>query len=117
MSQKYFTVHLSEILLHTYNFFCRTDNLIQATIRRKFAKCTVLTIAHRLNTIMDSDKVIVMDGGSVLEFNHPHTLLSNPEGQFTKMVEQTGPSMTQQLRTVAEEAYKRKFGDMQVTSL
>jgi hypothetical protein len=45
---------------------CRTDTFVQETIRRKFKKCTVLTIAHRLNTIMDSDRVIVMDSGTMV---------------------------------------------------
>jgi ABC-type bacteriocin/lantibiotic exporter with double-glycine peptidase domain len=52
-----------------------TDALIQKVIREKFASCTVLTIAHRLNTIMDSSKVLVMDAGSVAEFDSPHILL------------------------------------------
>lgn len=75
------------------------------TIRRKFKDCTVLTIAHRLNTIMDSDKVLVMDTGRVAEFDHPHVLLQNPEGHFTKLVLETGPSMSATLREVARKSY------------
>lgn len=43
-----------------------TDDLIQHTIRTKFADCTVITIAHRLNTIIDSDRVMVMEGGRMV---------------------------------------------------
>ena len=49
----------------TANVDPHTDALIQRTIRTKFAACTVLTVAHRLNTIMDSDKVLVMDHGQM----------------------------------------------------
>lgn len=99
-------------------FYFRTDSLIQTTIRRKFTDCTVLTIAHRLNTIMDSDKVMVMDMGMMIQFDHPHLLLQNPNGHFSKMVEQTGPTMTEQLRNVAEDAYKLKMKNREIiTSL
>ncbi|KAF0749577.1 putative multidrug resistance-associated protein lethal(2)03659, partial [Aphis craccivora] len=67
-----------------------TDKLIQNTIRNKFKNCTVLTIAHRINTIMDSDRVLVMDFGKIVEFDHPKNLLKNADGFFYKMVEQTG---------------------------
>ena len=50
----------------TANVDPQTDALIQRTIRTKFAPCTVLTVAHRLNTIMDSDKVLVMDRGRLV---------------------------------------------------
>ncbi|XP_050309650.1 ATP-binding cassette sub-family C member 4-like isoform X2 [Anthonomus grandis grandis] len=92
----------------TANVDARTDSLIQTTIRRKFKKCTVLTIAHRLNTIMDSDKVIVMGAGQILEHDHPYSLLENPDGHFTSMVQETGPTMTEQLKEVAFAAWKMK---------
>ncbi|KAF0769463.1 multidrug resistance-associated protein 4-like isoform X1, partial [Aphis craccivora] len=63
-----------------------TDKLIQNTIRNKFKNCTVLTIAHRINTIMDSDRVLVMDFGKIVEFDHPKNLLKNADGFFYKMV-------------------------------
>lgn len=84
----------------------QTDALIQRTIRTKFQQCTVLTIAHRLNTIMDSDKVLVMEAGIMVEYDHPHILLQNKEGYFYKMVQETGKAMAEQLHKVAEEAYK-----------
>ena len=52
-----------------------TDVLIQKVVRTEFKHCTVLTIAHRLNTIMDADRVLVMDQGIAAEFDQPHVLL------------------------------------------
>lgn len=68
----------------------RTDHLIQETIRDKFAKCTVLTVAHRLHTIIDSDRVLVMDAGEVIEFDEAHTLLQMEKGVFCGMVKSLG---------------------------
>lgn len=84
-------------------FYFRTDALIQKTIRTKFQSCTVLTIAHRLNTIMDSDRILVMDAGNVVEFDHPYLLLKNKSGIFYKMVEQTGSATADLLYNIAFE--------------
>ncbi|XP_065356726.1 multidrug resistance-associated protein 1 isoform X6 [Calliphora vicina] len=62
-----------------------TDDLIQKTIRSEFKDCTVLTIAHRLNTILDSDKVIVLDKGEISEFDSPENLLNNSQSAFYSM--------------------------------
>ena len=59
-----------------------TDELIQQTIRTQFADCTVLTIAHRLNTIMDSSRIIVLEKGKIVEFDKPEVLLLNKKGIF-----------------------------------
>lgn len=90
----------------TANVDPQTDGLIQSTIRQKFADCTVLTIAHRLHTIMDSNKVLVMDAGKAVEFDHPFVLLQNSEGSFSKLVAQTGRAMALSLQTIAEENFK-----------
>jgi ABC-type multidrug transport system fused ATPase/permease subunit len=63
-----------------------TDALIQRTIREEFARCTCLTIAHRLNTIMDSTRVLVMDKGRVAEYDTPSRLLSTPGSLFADLV-------------------------------
>lgn len=90
-----------------YNWFnCfSTDVLIQSTIRKKFENCTVLTIAHRLNTIMDSDKIIVMNNGRIVEYDHPHVLLGDPNTYFSKLVSETGPTMAQQLKEISEDCF------------
>ncbi|XP_062546105.1 multidrug resistance-associated protein 1 isoform X8 [Armigeres subalbatus] len=67
-----------------------TDDLIQRTIRTEFKDCTVLTIAHRLNTIMDSDKVIVLDRGQISEFAAPSELLQNKSSAFYSMAKDAG---------------------------
>ena len=63
-----------------------TDALIQETIRREFAHATIFTIAHRLGTIMDYDRIIVMDRGSVCEFDSPEHLLADENSMFFAMV-------------------------------
>uniref|UniRef100_A0A914WYV8 ABC-type glutathione-S-conjugate transporter n=1 Tax=Plectus sambesii TaxID=2011161 RepID=A0A914WYV8_9BILA len=68
----------------------QTDANIQATIREEFADCTILTIAHRLNTIMDYDRVIVLDAGQVREFDSPGVLLRDHHSAFHAMAVDAG---------------------------
>ncbi|GLT68247.1 hypothetical protein SLA2020_404970 [Shorea laevis] len=78
----------------------RTDALIQKTIREEFKSCTMLIIAHRLNTIIDCDRILLLDAGQVLEYNTPEELLSNEDSAFSKMVESTGAANAQYLRSL-----------------
>lgn len=63
-----------------------TDSLIQATIRKAFKHCTVLTIAHRLHTIIDSDRILLLDGCRVAEFDTPQALLQREGSAFRALV-------------------------------
>ncbi|CAL4094825.1 unnamed protein product, partial [Meganyctiphanes norvegica] len=67
-----------------------TDDLIQATIREEFKDSTVLTIAHRLNTIIDNDKVLVLDKGEVREFDSPKVLLADKNSVFYSLAKEAG---------------------------
>ncbi|KAF1746903.1 hypothetical protein GCK72_023361 [Caenorhabditis remanei] len=60
----------------------RTDAMVQATIREKFADSTIITIAHRLHTIMDYDRIIVMEAGRIVEDGIPAELLKNKNSKF-----------------------------------
>ena len=67
-----------------------SDKEIQAVIRREFASCTIFVIAHRLNTIMDCDKIIVMDKGQVAEFDSPMKLLEDRNSIFYSLANEAG---------------------------
>nr|QWN59145.1 ATP-binding cassette C transporter [Rehmannia glutinosa] len=78
----------------------RTDALIQKTIREEFKSCTMLIIAHRLNTIIDCDRILLLDAGQVVEFDTPETLLQKEESAFSKMVQSTGAANAEYLRSL-----------------
>lgn len=100
----------------TANVDAETDKFIQRTIREKFAKCTVLTIAHRLHTVMDSDRVLVMDAGKIVEFDHANNLLKSNDGYLRKLVDETGPSTATQLIRMSERSYEQKLEMTTVTA-
>lgn len=65
-----------------------TDTLIQNTIRSEFETCTIITIAHRLNTIMDYDRIMVLDAGLIKEFDSPGNLLADNQSVFYSMAKE-----------------------------
>lgn len=67
-----------------------TDKILQQTIRTEFKDKTILTIAHRLNTIMDSDRIVVLDKGEVAEFDTPEVLLANKSSLFYSLAQEGG---------------------------
>lgn len=86
-----------------------TDQFVQQIIREEFADCTVITIAHRLDSVVDSDRVLVMDAGQVVEFDHAHRLLQNTDGFLTKLVTETGSENAEHFREIAQINYKTKY--------
>ncbi|OUM60193.1 hypothetical protein PIROE2DRAFT_54778 [Piromyces sp. E2] len=95
-----------------------TDGIIQRAIRNNFNDATVITIAHRLNTIIDYDKILVLDKGEVLEYDSPVNLLfeKGPNGEliptysteFSKLVDETGPTNAESLRQMALQSLKKQ---------
>ncbi|XP_065757968.1 ATP-binding cassette sub-family C member 4-like [Muntiacus reevesi] len=93
----------------TSNVDPRTDELIQKTIHETFVQCSVLTITNRLNNVVDSDKIMVLDSGKLEEYDKPHVLLLNKNSVFYKMVQQLGEAEAVALTETAKRVYfKRK---------
>ncbi|XP_016548338.2 ABC transporter C family member 2 isoform X2 [Capsicum annuum] len=78
----------------------RTDALIQKTIREEFKSCTMLIIAHRLNTIIDCDRILLLESGQLLEYDTPEVLLQKEGSAFSRMVQSTGAANAQYLRSL-----------------
>lgn len=70
----------------TANIDLVAEQKIQQLIKEQFRDCTMITIAHRLQTIIESDKVLVLGDGQVLEFDQPSVLLQNPASHFTQLI-------------------------------
>ena len=72
----------------TANIDVVIEKAIQKLIWEEFNNSTVLTIAHRLNTIIKSDRVLILEQGKVLEYDSPHILMANPSSTFAKLTEE-----------------------------
>ena len=77
-----------------------TDQVVQDTIRASFQDTTILTIAHRINTVIDNDRILVLDDGNVAEYDRPIALLSNPKSALSKIVGKSRAGMLARLREV-----------------
>ncbi|KAJ1554992.1 hypothetical protein HK096_010528 [Nowakowskiella sp. JEL0078] len=82
----------------TANVDYETDAMIQKALREDFKNATVLTIAHRLNTVIDYDRVMVLENGEIAEFDSPKNLLNDDQSKFTALVEQTGENNAKMLK-------------------
>ena len=71
----------------TANVDPKTDDLIQRTIRERFTNCTILTVAHRLHTILDSDRILVLNDGEVEEIDTLEKLMTKPQGGFRNFID------------------------------
>ncbi|XP_047949576.1 ABC transporter C family member 2-like [Salvia hispanica] len=91
-----------------------TDALIQKTIREEFKSCTMLIIAHRLNTIIDCDNILLLDSGKVVEFDTPEALLRQEGSAFSKMVQSTGAANAEYLRDLVLRDGEKRAREKQV---
>ncbi|CBN77890.1 multidrug resistance-associated protein-like protein [Ectocarpus siliculosus] len=111
----------------TANIDQHTDSLIQDVVRTSFKGKTVIMVAHRLNTVIDCDQVVVLSEGSVVEAGHPHVLLRDPPAScgttaaacetsaaayatLSSMVDETGVSSAMHLRRLAQGAWNASEG-------
>ncbi|KAJ3230599.1 hypothetical protein HDU81_004405 [Chytriomyces hyalinus] len=78
-----------------------SDALIQSVIKTRFAGSTVISIAHRLNTIADFDKVVLLDAGKIVEMDSPANLLRVEGGVFKQLADATGSGNAQAIKKLA----------------
>ena len=79
------------------NVDIRTDKLLQEAVKKSFVDATILSVAHRLETIIQNDMILVFGDGKILEYGSPKDLIQL-DGHFTRMVNDTGPEMSVELR-------------------
>lgn len=78
-----------------------TNRLIQETIKLNFADCTVVTISHQLHNVMESDRIMVLQNGRIIEFDQPIVLLTKSDGYLRNLVDSNDPATRQMLTNLA----------------
>jgi ATP-binding cassette subfamily C (CFTR/MRP) protein 4 len=82
----------------TANVDSSTDELLQKTVAESFEDATIIAVAHRLDTLIDYDKIVVLDNGGLVECGSPKELIERDGGAFASMVDETGEEMAAMLR-------------------
>ena len=95
----------------TANVDSRTDALLQEAVQKSFDGATILAVAHRLDTVIEYDKILVLGGGEVVAFDTPHKLSLEENGVFASMIEDTGKGMASELRRRASRVSLVDLGD------
>ncbi|XP_064637687.1 ATP-binding cassette sub-family C member 4-like isoform X2 [Lineus longissimus] len=86
----------------------RANSAIQSILRSRFEQCTVIVITHRIQSVVDFDRVLIMDNGRVLEYDPPHILLQNPLGIFKQMFSELSAKDAILLREMAQYKFENK---------
>ncbi|KAJ3322997.1 hypothetical protein HDV06_002443 [Boothiomyces sp. JEL0866] len=81
------------------------DKIIQSVIKDQLKGSTIISIAHRLNTVANFDRIMVLEQGNLVEFDSPYRLLQNPDSLFSKLVESTGDSNKSAIIEIAKAAF------------
>jgi ATP-binding cassette subfamily C (CFTR/MRP) protein 4 len=92
----------------------RTDELLQQALQVAFKDGTILAVAHRLDTVIEFDYILVLGHGNVLEFGSPADLLRNEDGHLARMVQDTGETMSEELRQRAFRKDVKKRVEMEL---
>ncbi|KAG1673193.1 putative multidrug resistance-associated protein lethal(2)03659 [Nymphon striatum] len=92
----------------TSNVDNMTDETIQKAIKTNFNTCTVITIAHRIHTVIDADVVMVLDEGRIVEFGSPRNLVGKKKGHFYNMILETGSAAPQLIEKAMEGVCTRR---------
>ena len=98
----------------TANVDFHTDSLVQQAIRTHFSDCSVLTIAHRIDTIIDSDRIVVLEQGRVVEMEIPFLMLQNPNSYLNTLLSQLDTSTQSNLRSLVLQNHNRFINSSKV---
>ena len=95
----------------TANVDSHTDKLLQKSVKENFDGSTIIAVAHRLDTVIGYDKILVLGGGSVLEYGSPCELIQT-DGHFASMIRDTGEEMSKFLISKATNSFAQElFGN------